>query len=150
MSNITLTGQASAPAAPGAGKFKLYIDDNGQAYVVDSGGNAVPVAPSGVDGAGGTDGQVWTADGAGGAAWESVSVPSNPSEMSMWYLFSLGAPSSKANIDSIFSNTVGRAPDITDCIIFVHGSGSTMYALYNIGTTWNGFNLSSGAFVSFA
>lgn len=80
--SITLTGQASAPAAPSAGKYKFYIDDSGQAYVVDSGGNAVPVAPSGVDGAGGTDGQVWTADGAGGAAWENApGLPGSPTRL---------------------------------------------------------------------
>ena len=71
--SLTLAGQASAPAAPGAGKFKFYIDDDGNAFIVDEEGTAVAVAPSvptGIDGTDADDGQVWTADGADGARWE--------------------------------------------------------------------------------
>lgn len=67
--SVTLTGQASAPDAPGAGKFKFYIDGVGQAYVVDENGTVVSVTPAGVNGVGGSVGQVWTADGDDGAAW---------------------------------------------------------------------------------
>lgn len=71
--SLTLTGQASVPTSPSMGKFKFYIDDAGKAYVVNAAGVATAVSPVGVDGLGASEGQVWTADGADGAGWESGS-----------------------------------------------------------------------------
>lgn len=64
------------PKLPDAGNFKLFVDENGVAYIVDSTGTAVPVSPAGIDGTGALAGQVWTADGANGAAFaDAPSVP---------------------------------------------------------------------------
>ena len=64
---------------PRAGEVALRIDSTGAIFTKPEGAEEVAVGggsvPAGVDGAGASNGQVWTADGADGAGW----VAANPS-----------------------------------------------------------------------
>ena len=84
---VPLDGQASTPATPPTGTFRLFVDTDGLLKWVDDAGTVVDPQ---IDPSGTRDGQVLQADGAGstefgGALFVQSSSPTGPEDGDVWF-----------------------------------------------------------------